>query len=146
MLIMPIDMPNASQPVIERDISVFLATSSDKASLPKGFPKKKDLPGIIRPLHVQLLTNSGALTHVGSYGNLHGLLKMDLWVWTVINSGKSKDLRQGIQSISYGNGDIDISVSDSWKYENVDGIIYMKHTHKYFYVYTSDNNQYIIVR
>lgn len=143
MEIITADMQYKPQQEIVRDVSVFLASDKDNQKLPKDFPKKEHLPGVLRPVSLDFSTNGGRYTQVGWYGKLNGLLKKDLWVWTIINDPTGV-FKNGTQRIVYK--DDHISVSSDYKYETVDGVVFLKYIHKHFFVFTSDYSQFIVVR
>ncbi len=143
MAIVTADIQYKPQQEIVRDVSVFLASDKDNRKLPKDFPKKEHLPAILYPEFLHLYTNDGRYSQWGAYGKLNGLLKKDLSVWTIINDPTGV-FKSGTQIILYK--DDDISVSNDYRYETVDGVVFLKYIHKHFFVFTNDYSQFIVVR
>lgn len=135
MLIVPADLPHMPQQVIERDVSMFQLASTK-------LPKIKDLPQMISTNKITFGPFGGRYSHIAYYKK-SGAIKKDPMVVTIIND-PSGTFQNNTQIIFYGNEPV--RESNTWQWEVMNGIRYMRHKHKDFFVYSTDYEQHIVKR
>lgn len=107
---------------------------------PKLFPKLTDIPHILEPDFIDIGEFDGRLRHMAIYEKGE-VFKKKLAIMTIIEDPTGIFENQ-FQMIIYNEKNV--SKSNTWLIEQINGIQFIKYIHDDFYVFTNDHTQFFI--